>query len=383
MKLCVFPNDPIIAYYNKGEIKEGYFNPEGKFDEIHIVSLIDQDIEEEKVQKLVGNARLKIHSVGKINIINRKKHSKRIINLVKKINPDVIRAYNPFVEGWLAAICKNKLGIPLFVSLHTQYDYNRNLAKSTNLKKFLALKYSEKFIEPFVLNSADKITIVFKIIESYVIKHTKKKPEVLYNKIDYDRFSNAIPLDNIKRPLILSVGNLIKEKNHKLIIESMKKIDANYLIIGNGPLYDELYQIIKKLNLTNRISIIKSVPHGEIHRYFKSADIFALAYDMNQEGLPMTVMEAMAAGLPVIIPFPKEGFSDGLDDVAIFSERDVDSFGKKIKMLLNDTELRKKYSEKSQKKALDYDISKIEKREAEIYEELIRQRRSSSQNTNC
>jgi glycosyltransferase involved in cell wall biosynthesis len=378
MKLCVFPNDPIIAYYNKGEIKEGYFNPEDKFDEIHIVSLIDQDIEEEKVQKLVGNARLKIHSVGKINIINRKKHSKRIINLVKKINPDVIRAYNPFVEGWLAAICKNKLGIPLFISLHTQYDYNRNLAKKTNLKKFLALKYSEKFIEPFVLNSANKITIVFKIVESYVIKHTKEKPEVLYNKIDYDRFSNAIPLDNIKRPLILSVGNLIKEKNHKLIIESMKKINANYLIIGNGPLYDELYQIIKKLNLTNRISIIKSVPHGEIHRYFKSADIFALAYDMNQEGLPMTVMEAMAAGLPVIIPFPKEGFSDGLDDVAIFSKRNADSFGEKIKMLLNDRELRKKYSEKSQKKALDYDISKIEKREAEIYEELIRQRHSSS-----
>ena len=219
MKLCIFPNDPIIAYYNKGEIKERYFNPENKFAEIHIISLIDKDIEEEKVQTLVGNAKLKIHSVGKINIINRKKHSKRIINLVKKINPDIIRAYNPFIEGWLAAICKNELGIPLFISLHTQYDYNRYLMKNTNLKKFLALKYSEKFIEPFVLNSADKITIVFKIIESYVIRHTKNKPEILYNKIDFDRFSNAIPLDEIKKPLVLSVGNLIKEKNHKLIIE--------------------------------------------------------------------------------------------------------------------------------------------------------------------
>jgi glycosyltransferase involved in cell wall biosynthesis len=383
MKLCIFPNDPIIAYFNKGEIKERYFNPEDKFDEIHIVSLIDKDVEEEKVQTIVGNAKLKIHCVGKINIINRKKHSKRIINLVKKINPDVIRAYNPFVEGWLAAICKSKLDIPLFVSLHTQYDYNRTLAKKNNFKKFLMLKYSEKFIEPFVLNSADKITVVFKIIESYVIKHAKKKPEILYNKIDFERFSNAVPLDNTKRPLVLSVGNLFKEKNHKLIIESMKKIDANCLIIGNGPLYDELCNFIKKHNLTDRVSIIKSVPHNEIHRYFKSADIFALAYDTNQEGIPMTVMEAMAAGLPVIIPFPKKGFSDGLDDIAIFSERNSDSFSEKINMLLKDKALRKKYSEKSQNKALDYDISKIEKREAQIYEELIKKRHSSSQNTNC
>ena len=36
--------------------------------------------------------------------------------------------------------------------------------------------------------------------------------------------------------------------------------------------------------------------------YYKTADIFALAYDPNQEGLPMPVMESMAAGIPVIIP---------------------------------------------------------------------------------
>lgn len=380
MKLCIFPNDPIIAYYNKGEIKERYFNPKNMFEEVHIISLIDKDIEEEKVQTLVGNATLKIHSVGKINFINRKKNSRRIINLVKEINPDIIRAYNPFVEGWLAAICKNELDIPLFISLHTQYDYNRSLKKNKNLKKFLALKYSEKFIESFVLNSADKITIVYKIIESYVIKHTKNRPEILYNKINFDRFSNAIPLENIKKPLVLSVGNLIKEKNHKLIIKAMKNIDASYLIIGNGPLYDDLDKFIRKNNFSNRISIIKSIPHEKIHRYFKSADVFALAFDSKQEGLPIPVMEAMAAGLPVVIPHPVEGYSDGLEDIAIFSERNSDSFAKKIQLLLSNSELRKEISIKSQKKAEDFDTSKTEKREAEIYQQLIRD--YGSQNTN-
>ena len=95
MKLCVFPNDPIRAYYEKGEIKENYFNPENIFDEVHIISFTDKDIEEFKVQKIVGNAKLVIHAIGKINIKNRKKEITKVIDIVKKISPDVIRTYNP------------------------------------------------------------------------------------------------------------------------------------------------------------------------------------------------------------------------------------------------------------------------------------------------
>ncbi len=72
MKVCIFPNDPINAYYEKGEIKKRYYNPNNIFDSVHIISLIEKDIEESKIQEIVGNAKLKIHSVGKINIKNRK-----------------------------------------------------------------------------------------------------------------------------------------------------------------------------------------------------------------------------------------------------------------------------------------------------------------------
>ena len=73
MKLCIFPNDPIIAYYQKREIKERYFNPENLFDEIHIISFTDKEIDVSKVQQIAGNAKLIIHTVGKINVKNRKK----------------------------------------------------------------------------------------------------------------------------------------------------------------------------------------------------------------------------------------------------------------------------------------------------------------------
>ena len=215
------------------------------------------------------------------------------------------------------------------------------------------------------------ITIVFKIIEPYVIKHGGNSPQLLYNKIDYDRFQNGNSIQTLKSPLIISVGNLIKEKNHECLIKAMKKIDADCLIIGNGPEYENLTRLIQKEGLTDKITIIKSVPHKKIQDYYKSAKLFALAYDPELEGLPMPVIEAMAAGLPVIIPFPNPNFSDGLENVAVFAKREPSSYAEKITMLLEDDSTHQKYSKKSQIKAKDFDSQNIEEIEARIYHELI------------
>ncbi len=373
MKLCVFPNDPLQAYYDKGEIKERYYNPKNFFNEIHFITLTEQDVDAAKIQTIAGKAKIIIHAVGRINIQNRKKHIKKIIQLCKDIDPDIIRAFNPFIQGWLAANCAKELQKPFLVSLHTQYDYNRKLAKKNNFKKYLSLKYTEKFIEPFVLETADKITILYEIIEPNVLKHTYKKPEILHNKVDCERFANGSNLESLPKPLILSVGALIQVKNHQCLIEAMKGIDAHLLIIGNGELYPDLIKLIKKLGLEKKVTIIKSVSHDKIQDYYNSAQFFSLAYNTEVEGLPMPVMEAMASGLPVIIPFPKKGFSEDLKDVAIFSELNPKSFSEKFELLLSNSELREKFAEKSLCKARDFDSKKIEKREAQIYSDLLRE----------
>ncbi len=371
MRLCIFPNDPLQAYFDKGEIKERYYNPENIFDEIHFITLTDNDVDVDKIQTIGGTAKIIIHSVGKINIKNRKKYQKDIVELCKKINPDIIRAFNPLIEGWLAANCAKELEKPFFVSLHTQYDHNRKLAKS-NLKKYLALKYTEKFIEPFVLNSADKIIVVYRIIQSYVTKHSSKESQVLHNKVDCNRFFSAKVIEKLSQPMILSVGNLISVKNHKILIKSMKEINAHLLIIGNGELFEELNQLIIECGVQNKVTIKKSVPNNQIQDYYKSAKIFALAYNTEVESLPIPVIEAMAAGLPVVIPFPKEGFSEGLEKTAIFSKNNEKSFAENIQKLLNNEELREKFSILSVDKAKEFDAQKIEKREAEIYLELLK-----------
>ena len=44
-KLCIFANDPLINYYEKGEIKDGYFNPQNFFEQIDFISFVEKDIE--------------------------------------------------------------------------------------------------------------------------------------------------------------------------------------------------------------------------------------------------------------------------------------------------------------------------------------------------
>ena len=376
LKLCVFPTDPIIEYFKKGEIKDRYFNPLDLFDEIHIISLCKKDIEESKVQMLAGTAKLKIYSVGNISNRNRQKELEKILKLVNSINPQAIRTYNSLLPGWFAASCSKKLSIPLFVSLHTQYDYLRKLTKKRNLKKYLGLRFSARFIEPFVIKNANKITIVYDIIEPYVTKYTRLKPEILPNKIDCKQFSEGNIIKSLQKPLIISVGRLIEPKNHQCLIKSIKEIDAKLIIIGDGHLYSELMELIKSQDLEKKVLIKKSVSNHKIQDYYKSATLFALAYDTELEGTPIPVLEAMASGLPIIISRPKNKKCMNLKDVVMYTERNPESFVKTIKKVLNDDQLQKHLSLRSLNKSKEFDYEVIEKREAKMYQELIQNHKS-------
>lgn len=371
MKLCVFPSDPIIEYFKKGEIKQRYFNPNNIFEQIDIISLADNEIEEEKVKELAGTGKIKIHPVGKISNKNRDKNLERITKIVEDINPDVIRSYNSLLPGWFAAKCASTLKIPFYLSLHTQYDHMRKIARKESLKKFLALKYTEKFIEPYVLEKADKISIAYKIIEPYVKKHSSKKPEVLYNKIELNRFQSAERIDSLEQPLIISVGRLIPPKNHQCLIKSMEFVNAKLLIIGNGELYQKLTNLIEKMKLSKKVTIEKSVPNQKIQNYYNSAKIFALAYDTKLEGIPIPIMEAMAAKLPVIIPYSDGKTMGELGESVVYAENNPKDFAEKINILLENKNKLDEMKKQSFQKANDFDSKVLEKRESEIYLELM------------
>lgn len=125
--------------------------------------------------------------------------------------------------------------------------------------------------------------------------------------IDVDKFSpNPCDRDKKRQELginsddivLLSVGELNENKNHRLIIELLPYLKNNifYVICGKGPLMEEYINLANKLGIQKRLKLMGYV--NDTPNYYRIADLFV--FPSKREGLPVSIMEAMASGLPII-----------------------------------------------------------------------------------
>jgi glycosyltransferase involved in cell wall biosynthesis len=373
LKLCVFPNDPLKTYYEKGEIKERYFNPKNIFNEIHVISLFDKEIDEEKVKTVAGNASFKIHTVGKVTLINKNQKKKEILQLIKKINPDVIRSFNPLLQGWVAAKVKQELNIPLVISLHGDYDRDLRYQtkKNHNYKKYLKLQLTKIILEKYSLSNADEVIIIYNFIRNYAKKMGAKKINLIYNKVDLSQFSPNLKSENKEsRPIIICVGRLIKEKNQECLINAIKDLDVKLLLIGNGTEYNYLKKLVESLGIENKVQFETSIQHENIASYYNKSDIFALP--IKYGGFAIPALEAAASGIPVILP--KQEFDpnpDLIKDFALLVDNNPESFKIAIQKVLSKKSLRDDLINKGLKVTKEISSEIIEEKEKKLYLKLL------------
>lgn len=372
-KLCIFPNDSLKTYFNKGEIKQKYFNPKDYFDEIHIISLFDDEINKNKVKELAGNGILEIHNIGKVNLFNYRRFEKKINKLVEQISPSIIRSYNPLLQGWLATKASKKLKIPLVVSLHTNYEQQRKTIKDERkFFRYFKSKYLLLGIEKFVIRNADAIICVYEFIVPYARKMGARNIHVIYNKVDSEKFSpNCEKQMFFDKPTILSVGRLIDQKNHRLLIEAIKNLDVNLVIIGNGPNYRNLINLIKLLNIEKKVNIIKKILNKKLGGYYVSCDIYAQPM-VNLGGIPIPVLEAMSCGLPVVMSKHETDYSEIVDDAIVFVDNNSKSFETAFTKILFDSEYKDSLKRKSLNVINDIRENKMEEKELNLYKALMK-----------
>ena len=150
-------------------------------------------------------------------------------------------------------------------------------------------------------------------LKNYVHRTTGINPEkikVIYNSVDTDYYSGKNAERQKIRPdlgikesdfLIGSVGRLAEVKNFSCLIDAMKTVsekcpDAKLIIIGDGPLYNDLNQQIKGLGLENTVKLLGQ--RNDVPDLLCAMDIYVLPSLF--EGISISILEAMAAGLPVI-----------------------------------------------------------------------------------
>lgn len=142
--------------------------------------------------------------------------------------------------------------------------------------------------------------------------------------------------------IILSVGELNRNKNQEVIIKAIKKINnvkIHYIVIGIGNCEEYLRNLSKSLNIKQQVHFLGY--RSDVSIFYHIADVFA--FPSHREGLGLAALEAMAAGLPIITS-NIHGINDySIDGVTGFKTDpdDIDGFTKIINMLMDDPEVRK------------------------------------------
>lgn len=198
-----------------------------------------------------------------------------------------------------------------------------------------------------LLKSVDYVVVVSDDLGRAVLSlepSTAGKVRTIYNGVD----SALLPLAGSDsdsqlsakdfRRSIISVGQFIPRKGYDVLVRAFTTVasqfpDLRLVLIGqDGPEFERLQHLIVSLALTGRVEIHLNVPHKEVSRFLSKATLYASA--SRGEGFPLAVLEAGAAGLPVICtraPGQRELVNDGLtgrmvevDDAAALADAIVD-----------------------------------------------------------
>lgn len=168
--------------------------------------------------------------------------------------------------------------------------------------------------------------------------------------------------------VILSIGELIKRKNHETALRALAKIEQQnivFLICGRGELEEPLRNLSVSLGIDKKVRFLGF--RNDIPEISLASDIFL--FPSYQEGLPLSVMEAMSAGLPVVCSKIR-GNTDLINDGEggyLIEPDNIDGFAQAINDLIKNVQLRDKMKQHNKEYIMNFDIGIIKDKLSEIY----------------
>lgn len=208
---------------------------------------------------------------------------------------DVVLAEYGTAGSYIAPVCKS-LDIPLLVHFHG-FDASRKDILN-NFKKGYQLMFSY----------AKKIIVVSNAMKQVLIRQGCPETKLLINTYGpHPDYLNIKPDNNSN--YIISVGRHTYKKAPYLTILAFQKVlikhpQLKLKMVGDGELFDVSKNLVKSLGLENNIILLGGLERKEIIKHLQSAFLFVqhsiVAYNGDSEGTPVGIIEAMAAGLPVV-----------------------------------------------------------------------------------
>jgi glycosyltransferase involved in cell wall biosynthesis len=173
--------------------------------------------------------------------------------------------------------------------------------------------------------------------------------------------------------MLLSVGELNENKNHQVIIKAIAKMKNNriqYAICGRGPLHNQLQELATSLGIEDQVKLLGY--RADIPEICKAADIFV--FPSKREGLPVSLMEAMASGLPVVcsdIRGNRDLIEDGKGGYIVSSDSHND-YVHALNSIIQNKKLSNSMRNKNRETVEFFNISNVTKDLKKVYQENVK-----------
>lgn len=255
----------------------------------------------------------------------------KLVHLFKIEKPDVVHTH----------IYASKYALPAAAiagvkkKIHTVHSMAQKEQGSLG-KKVNTFMYQRCGVVPVALSSEVKKSIgeVYGLQESII--------PVVYNGIDLSKCIRKNDYEANGVFTIVHVGRFMKVKNHKTLIRAFagfaeKKENVRLQLLGEGELLDEMKNYAEKLEVADKVEFLGL--QSNVYPYLNKADVFCLPSEY--EGVPMTLIEAMGTGLPIVAS-NVGGIPDMLENEknALLVEPNDIAVEAAFEMLYSDIELR-------------------------------------------
>ena len=256
------------------------------------IGVIQKHRTEEGLPAMARNAAIPIHHLPSGRRFDRRLVS-AIRGLVEAERFDLIHThgYKSDICAWWASV---SIGIPVIATAH---NWTRG---SLPLRAY-------EMLDKMALRKMHRVVSVSETVRSALMRSgiPAARLSTITNGVDYDRFQNsaaaALDLPADTTHLIGLVGRLVPEKGFQFMAMAGPRIlrmhpRASFLIVGEGPYRTRLEQLVAELGITSRFRFAGHRP--DMACVYRCMDVMVLP--SLREATPMCILEAMAAGVPVI-----------------------------------------------------------------------------------
>lgn len=328
----------------------------------------------EKFKQWLDKTGITYHNVAftrnPLKINGHRKSFKQLNSIIKNNGPfQFIHCQTP-IAGAVSRIVAKRNGVKAIYTAHGFHFY-----KGAPMKNWMIFYPVEKYCSGFT----DVLITINK--EDYKLAKEKfKAKKVCYVPgvgVDTNKFAGTTADKTKVRQqlgipenafLLFSVGELNQNKNHSLVIRALAKLNnpnIHYMIAGKGDLKEPLEKLSKELGVEKQVHLLGY--REDISVLYKCSDAFV--FPSIREGLPVSLMEAMSAGLPVICSRIRgnvdliENEKGGL----LYSADNAEGFAEGISKVYESQELYSKMQSENLKKVKDFDIGVINEKMRKIY----------------